>query len=231
MIAGRIRDNFRQALNPEEGLRTEDTLSNQTRWVRLMASLGLPEEADTFAALVAAYSEKHRHYHSGKHIDHCLREFDSVRDIAHEAAEVELALWYHDAVYDPYASSNEERSADWACELLNRHNVSADRVERVRTHILATRHTAPATTPDSQLVVDIDLSILGADEATYAEFEAGVRKEYRWVPASLFRRKRAEILRSFLERPRIYNTEPFYARYELQARRNLTAAITALHEK
>lgn len=151
-------------------------------------------------------------------------------NIAHEAAEVEIALWFHDAVYDPYSANNEERSADWACTLLNRHNVSATRVERVRTHILATRHAVPATTWDSQLVVDVDLSILGVDEATYAAFEADVRKEYRWVPAILFQRKRAEILESFLDRPRIYNTEPFYARYELQARHNLAAAITALRE-
>lgn len=193
-----------------------------------MGSLGLPEETETFGALVTAYSEKHRHYHSSKHIDHCLRELDSALNIADEAAEVELALWYHDVVYDPYSSDNEERSADWACSLLNRHNVRAARVERVRALILATRHAAPATIPDAQLVVDVDLSILGADAAAYAVFEADVRKEYRWVPAIMFRRKRAEILESFLERPSIYNTEPFRARYELRARHNLAAAIRAL---
>jgi predicted metal-dependent HD superfamily phosphohydrolase len=201
---------------------------NEGRWIGLMTSLGLPAETETFAALVAAYSEKHRHYHTGKHIEHCLRELDSALSLAIEAAEVELAIWYHDAVYDPYSSNNEERSADWACTLLNRHNVSAARVERVRSLILATRHAAPATTPDAQLVSDIDLSILGADEATYAVFEADVRKEYRWVPSILFRRKRAEILDSFLKRPQIYNTEPFRARYELRARHNLAGAIRTL---
>jgi len=116
----------------------------------------------------------------------------------------------------------------FAALVANRHDVSAARVERVRSLILATRHAAPATTPDAQLVSDIDLSILGADEATYAVFEADVRKEYRWVPSILFRRKRAGILESFLERPRIYNTEPFHARYELRARHNLAEAIRTL---
>jgi predicted metal-dependent HD superfamily phosphohydrolase len=193
-----------------------------------MVALGLPEELETFRALTAAYAEKHRHYHSAKHIDHCLQELDAASNIAHDAAEVELALWYHDAIYDPYSSNNEERSADRACALLNRHNVSAARVERVRELILATRHAAPATSPDAQLVVDVDLSILGADEAAYGVFEADVRKEYRWVPALVFRRKRAEILQSFLERPQIYATEPFHARYELRARHNLTAALESL---
>jgi predicted metal-dependent HD superfamily phosphohydrolase len=211
-------------------MRTDDTSLNETRWNRLMAALGLRAEAETFKALIAAYSQPHRHYHTGKHIDHCLRELDSASSLAREPAEVEYALWFHDAVYNPHSSTNEELSAGWACEVLLRNDADAARVERVRTHILATRHEAPATTPDAQLLVDVDLSILGADEAAYAEFEANVRKEYRWVPSLLFRRKRAEILESFLARSQIYSTAPFQARYELQARRNLAAAISALRE-
>jgi predicted metal-dependent HD superfamily phosphohydrolase len=198
------------------------------RWSRLLNAFGISDEAATFDALVAAYSQKHRHYHTVGHIEHCLQEFDSMRELAQEPAEVELALWFHDAVYEPRSSNNEERSADWACELLNRHCVEASRVERVRTHIMATRHEAPATLPDSQLLVDIDLSILGAAEATYAKFESDVRQEYRWVPSLLFRRKRAEILQSFLDRPRLYNTRPMYDRLEAPARRNLAAAIASL---
>jgi hypothetical protein len=83
-----------------------------------MAALGMPDSAETYDALVAAYSERQRHYHTAEHIDHRLRELDSVPGLANDAAEVELALWFHDAVYNPYASANEERSADLACELL-----------------------------------------------------------------------------------------------------------------
>lgn len=193
-----------------------------------MAVLGIRDELATYGALVEAYSQRHRHYHTVRHIDHCLAEFASAQHLAAEPAEVELALWFHDAVYEPHSSNNEERSADWACELLQRHGVDAVRVERVRAHIMATRHEAPATFPDSQLMVDIDLSILGVDEAIYAEFERNVRSEYRWVPGPLFRRKRAEILESFLARPRIYSTELFHARLEDSARRNLSAAIDHL---
>lgn len=200
---------------------------SQDRWTELLSAFGIQGEAASFDALMATYSQKHRHYHTVKHIEHCLRELDSARDLACEPAEVELALWFHDAVYETRASNNEERSADWACELLNRHGVDAARVDRVRMLILATRHEAPAITPDAQLLVDVDLSILGADEVTYAEFEKNVRQEYCWVPSILFRRKRAEILESFLARPRIYNTPPFQ-RLEQPARRNLTAAISGL---
>ena len=201
---------------------------NESRWNRLMTALGMPSSTETFRELVAAYSEGHRHYHTVAHIDHCLHELDSVPELAHEAAEVELALWFHDAVYNPYGSGNEERSADLACELMSRNAVEQDRIQRVRAHILATRHEALADLDDSKLVVDIDLSILAVDRDRYATFETNVRQEYRWVPAPLFRRKRAEILESFLARPHIYGTLPFRTRYESAARENLRRAISDL---
>jgi predicted metal-dependent HD superfamily phosphohydrolase len=114
-----------------------------------MELLGIPEDEETFDALVAAYAEKHRHYHTGKHIEHCLQELDSVAGLATEQAEVELALWFHDAVYNPYSSGNEERSADWACSFLGRHAVNGDCIGRIRELILATRHAVPATTAPS----------------------------------------------------------------------------------
>jgi len=193
-----------------------------------MAALGLPESNESFEQLVNAYSQKHRHYHTCAHIDHCLRELDSASGLAEEPAEVELALWFHDAVYDPYSGDNEAKSADLACALLNRNGVASERVERVRAHIMASRHDAPAVLNDSKLLVDVDLSILGVDEDAYARFETDVREEYRWVPGPLFRRKRAEILDSFLARPAIYSTTPFRTKYEAPARRNLAAAISAL---
>jgi predicted metal-dependent HD superfamily phosphohydrolase len=193
-----------------------------------MAALGIGNEAACFDALLAAYTEKHRHYHTAQHVDHCLHQLDTAPSLTQQPAEVELALWFHDAIYDPHSSKNEERSADWACELLGRHRVSADRTQRVRDHILATRHEAVASDPDSRLVVDIDLSILGVDEVAYAQFEVDVRQEYKWVPGILFRRKRAEILESFLARPQIYTTELFRERYEARARINLARAISEL---
>jgi predicted metal-dependent HD superfamily phosphohydrolase len=85
-----------------------------------------------------------------------------------------------------------------------------------------------AVDDDARLVVDIDLSILGQDELVYDQFERSVREEYKWVPWFLYRRKRTEILRGFLDRESIYATEPFRQRYETAARTNLERAIRAL---
>jgi len=200
----------------------------KNRWYALMGKLSIREGLSTFNMLVTAYTAKQRHYHTERHIDDCLAKLDATKDLARDPAEIEIALWFHDFIYDPHKSDNEERSAVAACEFLASYAVAPDRLSRVRQHILATRHEAIAIDADSRLLVDIDLSILGADETEYATFETNVREEYYWVPALIFKKKRAEILQSFLDRPRVYSTDYFYDRLESSARQNLRHAIEAL---
>lgn len=193
-----------------------------------MRSFGTADHLDMFGRVQAAYSEPHRFYHDVTHIDACLAQLDAVRALAQAPAEVEMALWMHDAVYVPRASDNERKSADWAAAFLQSAGVSKPRADRVEAHIMATVHAVEPAGADSRLVVDIDLSILGRDEATYDLFERNVRREYRWVPWFLYRRKRIEVLRSFLDRSRIYFTDTFHERFESAARANLARAIATL---
>jgi predicted metal-dependent HD superfamily phosphohydrolase len=94
--------------------------------------------------------------------------------------------------------------------------------------ILATKHQAAPVEHDAQVLVDIDLAILGSPPSTFDAYEAAIRREYRWVPRPLFRRKRREILRSLLERPRIYSTAHFQGLLEAAARANLARSVTQL---
>jgi predicted metal-dependent HD superfamily phosphohydrolase len=201
---------------------------NIERWEAMLRGLGARPETETFSQLQSAYAQKHRAYHTSRHIDECLALLDEFIKLAAHPAEVECALWFHDAIYEPMSKSNEERSADWASDFGRRVSLSADSVERIRSHIMATRHIGLAVEDDGRLVVDIDLAILGAAPTRYAEFERDVRKEYRWVPGIVYRPKRAEILQSFLDRPRIYHWEPAYERFERNARMNVSQAIRTL---
>jgi len=198
------------------------------RWQQLMKSLGISLNEDTYQALVKAYSEKHRRYHTGEHISATLKHLDSVSDLANDAIEIELALWFHDAVYKPFSAKNELDSAVWASEFLLENGVEQDRIDRVHALIMATVHTAEAEGHDQLLMVDIDLSILGSNSKIYDQFEKDVRYEYKLVPYFLYRKKRKEILMSFVERDEIYRNIVFYEKYEKQARVNLTNAINAL---
>jgi predicted metal-dependent HD superfamily phosphohydrolase len=81
---------------------------------------------------------------------------------------------------------------------------------------------------DAPLLVDVDLSILGPPPERFWEYERQIRKEYDWVAVDVFATKRAEILQKFLERPRIYSTEMFFQKLEVQARIDLGASIRQL---
>ena len=201
---------------------------NCERWQAMLRRLGVPPETDTFSRLESAYAQKHRAYHTPRHIDECLSLLDEFNYLAEYPAEVEYALWFHDAIYEPMSNSNEERSANWAAEFGGHVGVQSESVTRIRAHIMATRHVASPVDDDSRLLVDIDLAILGADPGRYEEFEHDVRREYRWVPGIIYRSKRAAILQSFPDRPRIYHSDPAYERFEGNARSNLSGAIRTL---
>lgn len=209
-------------------MRRESEPLDAARWQALMERLRLPPNLEVFDELRSAYAKRARHYHTGEHINQCLVLLDDVRHLAHEPDEIELALWFHDAVYVTRSKGNEAKSAKWATEFLEANAVDAARVWRVHDLVMATTHDARAHDPDAALLIDIDLSILGADREAFDRFERNVRKEYWWVPRPLFRQTRAKILQSFLDRPSVYATAHFRDRLEDAARRNLAMAIAAL---
>lgn len=198
-------------------------------WRNCFVALALPEpESAEFAQLAARYSESHRAYHTAQHLEECFREFLGVRGLAQSPGAVGLALFYHDAIYDTHAHDNEEKSAELARGMLANVGAAASLLSYVAELILVTRHAAMPETTDQQLVVDIDLSILGAPQARFDEYERQVRLEYSWVDEPIFRSVRGKILQEFLARPVIYSTASFRDRLERRARENLKRSIAAL---
>jgi predicted metal-dependent HD superfamily phosphohydrolase len=196
-----------------------------TLWQKLATA---SDPQPVFDDLAQAYAEPQRAYHTLEHIRDCLAEFDGASRLAEHPVEVEAALWLHDVVYDPRASDNEERSADWAENVLTNRGVPAPIIARIRTLILATRHQIIPEDKDAALLVDIDLSILGRDTATFERYEQQIRQEYDFVPEQAFREGRARILESFIQREFIYQTFFFRERYESRARENLSRSIAKL---
>lgn len=191
---------------------------------------GLQADGDGHAvrdAVLARYAETHRHYHTLQHLAECLDLFDTLRDAPDRPAEVEMALWFHDAVYDLGAPDNEARSAAWAREALGTAGVAEGARARIDDLVMATCHAAPPRTRDAQVLVDIDLAILGAEEERFAEYERQIRAEYAHVPALLFGPRRRALLQSFLDRASIYATPALHRRLEARARANLARAIAS----
>jgi len=199
------------------------------RWLALLHTAGATRAAsDWYDRLTKAYGEPHRHYHNHQHIAECLAEFDQARHLAKEPVAVELALWFHDAVYDPKAGDNEERSAGLAIQCLTECGITGLLTDTVARLVMATKNHEVGNDADAAVMMDVDLSILGREEKRFMEFEEQIRREYAWVPAAVFGPKRAEILQRFLARERIFAADWFRDKYEQQARRNLEASINRL---
>lgn len=195
-------------------------------WRRAWQALGsaLPDE-ELYAQLMEKYSEPQRKYHTLQHLSECIAQLEPVLGMALHSGEVEIALWFHDAIYDVKGTQNEARSALWAVEALGNAGVSAEVSDRVKNLVLATCHSTLPATDDERLLVDIDLAILGAEPARFQEYDRQIRDEYSWVPHELFCCKRREILQQFLGRPRIYSTAHFYSALEARARENIERSL------
>ncbi len=175
--------------------------------------------------LVAAYGDPSRHYHDLGHLAECFEHLETARCDLCRPDEVALALWFHDAVYDPRRSDNEARSADWAALAIAEAGGSDALAGLVRRLILATAHREGPEPGDEASLVDVDLAILGSEPDRFDRYEAQVRLEYAWVAEADFRTGRAAVLRRFLGRPSIYSTPRFRDRLESRARGNLGRSL------
>jgi predicted metal-dependent HD superfamily phosphohydrolase len=146
--------------------------------------------------------------------------------MASEPDAVELAIWFHDVVYDPKSKLNEEKSSKFWSVYAAGYGVPEAMVQKVAKLILATKHEAVApVSPDAALLVDIDLAILGQPADVFERYEAQVREEYNWVPDREFAEGRSAVMKMFLDREFIYFTPDLRHRYEVQARTNLAKSI------
>jgi len=183
--------------------------------------------------LSALYRQPGRHYHGLAHVEGLLALVSHHRTVLADPEAVEAAVWFHDAIYDSRRSDNEARSAALAEEKLGS-RVEAVRLSRIVAMIEATAtHALPdlgdeAAKRDAAFFLDMDLSILGAPKAAFDSYEAAVRREYAWVDDKAWRSGRAAVLKKFLARPHIFQTEAFRHRFEAEARRNIQRSIAAL---
>lgn len=200
----------------------------QQSWVRAWRGCGARDDGlDVMRSVLARYGEAHRHYHTKQHLAECLDAFEGARGLPPHPADVEMAIWFHDAIYDARRHDNEQLSAEWARHALLTAGAPVDVAQRVHDLVVATKHAGVPVALDGQVLVDVDLAILGAPPPRFVQYESQVRAEYAHVPIWTFRWKRAEILRGFLARSRIYNTPYFHEQLEERARQNLVRAIGA----
>ncbi len=189
-------------------------------WRRLRLS---GEASAWHARLLECYAEPQRAYHTLQHLEECLLILDNAKRAGLIAKPdlIEMALWFHDAVYDPQGSENEELSAQMALEALG----DTELAHEVARLIMLTESHQPEEGPDDAWIIDIDLAIFAQPMERVREYERQIRQEYAWVPEEMYVEKRAEILTAFLNREQIYLTACAREHFDRLARENLRALI------
>jgi len=210
----------------------------EERFERLWQRFGItdPETRQAGLALLAAYDGPGRHYHNVTHLDSVLQQLDWAKKSLQETGElsmmtpeesnkmfdvIELALWYHDAVYDAKAKDNEAKSRDWFLSDAHEFGLGAALQQDIAALIDLTAHHKDAKTLPERILTDCDLAILGAAKPAFDAYDDGIAKEYAHVPAPAYATGRAAVLKGFLDQPQIFKTEAFRKAYEAQARQNL----------
>ena len=184
---------------------------------------------DLFQIIQGKYSEKSRFYHNFSHVKTLLGLFESFADKTRDPQAIQFAIWFHDLIYDTRKSDNEAESARLASEMLDKLRVNMETIGLTRDLILATKdHSGRNLAYDAKLFLDMDLAILGMSTEIYKEYSLAIRQEYSWVSESMYRQGRKKVLKSFVERDKIYFTDEMIARYEAQARKNIISEIKSL---
>ena len=189
--------------------------------------------ASVLAELRRRYAEPQRAYHDWRHVEALLTLFEEAKPLLSDPTAVLYAVLFHDAVYDPTRTDNEDRSADLLRASLAG-TLDASTSEQAVSLVLATKkHVVPeglddAGRSDAAIFLDMDLSILGADELRFDAYEGEIRAEYGHVLQEQFRAGRTRALETFASRDRLYLSDWGHARFEAQARRNIARSLSRL---
>lgn len=212
-------------------MKPADLTQLRGQWDDLMQSFDVDEDlaGGAFADLAARYGEDGRYYHTLAHIRNVLEAIQTLRSLAQDIRAIQLAAWFHDAIYDPRAADNEEQSAQYAGRILNDLHLAPALIANVQRLIRATTHQPPGPDEiDCQILLDADLATFASDEAVQTWIEGAIRQEYAFVPEAAYRAGRRRILAQFLQRERIFYTEPMAVELEERARQNIARSIARL---
>jgi predicted metal-dependent HD superfamily phosphohydrolase len=201
-------------------------------WERCRADGASGDPVRVFEELVRKYSEPGRYYHTPGHVDHCLRQFDFASSRMDDADAVEMALWFHDVVYEMDAADeeNERRSAELFDELVGS-DVAPGFRRTVCDLIMVTTHRRIPKTNDERFIIDIDLSSFGLPWDEFVRDSVAVRGEFPHLSDGEFFPKQKLFMKVLLNREHFCFTAFFRDRHERSARENITRYLDSLTEQ
>jgi predicted metal-dependent HD superfamily phosphohydrolase len=184
-------------------------------------------QEDLWQEIETNYSADNRYYHNLHHLEYLLEKLTAVKQEINDWDTVLFSLYYHDIIYNATSNDNEEKSAECAAKDLQLLGLISDKCVM---QILATKGHTVSTDNDTNLFTDADLSILGESWELYQEYFQKIRKEYAIYPDAVYSPGRTKVLNHFLSMERIFKTDIFHEKFELNAKNNLTRELVHLQE-
>jgi len=215
-------------------------VSGFVRSVQAAGGTAQPEEIRrTGESLLERWSAPERRFHNLKHLVAVLSRVDELTEETHDPNLVQLAAWYHGAVFasDLAATQankggeDEVASAEVAASELSALGVPEAKVRHVHDLVVhLARHTSDPSDPDSAVLCDADLAMLAVEPQRYKAYLEEVRAEYAHIPQRDFLVARQHILRKLLARTSLF-ISPLSERWEEPARQNLTAELARVDKE
>lgn len=187
--------------------------------------------------LVARWSDAGRRLHNVRHLINVLAHIDELAATAHDPDVLRVAAWYHGAALNPCLSIRLQDAdpvlAAGACIDITRERLtvlgaSEDVVERVAELLsFLSRHRAPRTDVDAQVLVDADLAMLAVSPQDYKKFRENLRAELADVDDADYLRARRLVVKKLLSFDPLYQS-PLGEAWEPAARANLEVELAKL---
>lgn len=194
----------------------------QSLWQRCLLDGAADDSAAIHQRLVAAYSEPQRRYHTLAHIAHCLTQFDQCESLASNADALEIAVWFHDVIFEPGRHDNEALSVE-LYQALSESTHSTEIRQLIHRLIMATLHDGSSLDDsDASYMVDIDLSSFGLDWDDFLLDSQHLREENPHLGDTDYYQNQIKFHSSLLARPRFFLSDYFFQRYEQKARDNVS---------
>ena len=169
-----------------------------------------------------------RIYHNLEHLIYILKEFEKIDLTQEEEIVIFFTTIYHDIIYDVTKNTNEAQSAIIAKKRLLDLKVPFSIIKQVVELILLTKTHNKTSIKAYQLFLDADLSVLGVESKIYKKYTLKIRKEYKIYSDDVYKIGRIKVLKHFLEKDKIFQSDFFYNKYEETAQKNIQNELLLL---
>lgn len=184
------------------------------------------------------YGEPSRHHHNLDHLNHMAELWAEYAEHLSNPRAVALALFFQYLEYDPKSQDNEERCIEAFRRFAEEARIPTgselylsvtELIQLTKLHSTDEhKQEGMYGREDKHFFLDFDMRVLGSSPTEYKDYTERVRLEYSFVPDAIYKSLRSKVLRSFLQIPNIFSTEPFRRLYEERAKSNIRDEIAEL---